>query len=479
MPGSETNRRRILGFWQELRRRYGCDFSDATLDAVLKKECEEFKVDQDGATLRTLSDHELIDNDDLLLSEGLKHPNNDLLLFPKGRNFDGTQETVDDILETIESKVEELKTYYQSGLQIAVRKMLDEHRSLSPSNSVALAGIQAMVTCRAHNRHRDEHPEWFKDIKSDVKTKEEWIRKRYLQKMWSSAFAELSLPEDKDILDWELSNMVDDILETIESKAEELKTYFQSGMQIAVGKVLDERRCLSPSNSVALAGIQTVVTCNAHFSSRAEHPDWFLHLKDSVKTKEAWMRQSGHRRLSNYLPNISSRAFKKLSPREEHILEQALSKIKTRFEEEMTGRGYFDRSDKVHRFCDDEGYFHCQGAYNKESCIRKTSINPYSSYTQLKDFSKNWELDHCIEQKSIKAGLAQAAKDVEEARQQGNNLLDINVDYFFSLIFTKDNLKLVEHACHKNNHTGMSCDLSMITVVTGLVELPYFGSPIP
>ena len=55
---------------------------------------------------------------------------------------------------------------------------------------------------------------------------------------------------------------------------------------------------------------------------------------------------------------------------------------------------YFARSAECHdRFCDDAGWFLCEGSHDEDSCMKRHTINPYASRDARILFS-TWNLDH-------------------------------------------------------------------------------------
>lgn len=87
-----------------------------------------------------------------------------------------------------------------------------------------------------------------------------------------------------------------------------------------------------------------------------------------------------------------------------------------------------------------------------ESCLSKHSINPYGNRESRILFS-TWNLDHIIEKKrTVVPTLAEAIQDGRE----------VNWEYFYSLLFTAENLKLVHIACHKKTTHKLQCDRSRI-----------------
>ncbi|XP_023555197.1 DNA fragmentation factor subunit beta isoform X2 [Octodon degus] len=91
-----------------------------------------------------------------------------------------------------------------------------------------------------------------------------------------------------------------------------------------------------------------------------------------------------------------------------------------------------------------------EGPFDLEDCASKHSINPYSNRESRILFS-TWNLDHIIEKKrTIVPTLADAVQ-----RQDGR---EVDWEYFYSLLFTSANLKLVHIACHKKTTHKLECD---------------------
>ena len=79
-------------------------------------------------------------------------------------------------------------------------------------------------------------------------------------------------------------------------------------------------------------------------------------------------------------------------------------------------------------------------------------INPYSSASERLIFS-TWNLDHGVEKS--REILPQLVKAVEEKPPKAS----LNWEYFYSLLFTRANLKLVHTSCHdKKEHLTAKCD---------------------
>ncbi|XP_065183936.1 DNA fragmentation factor subunit beta-like [Sycon ciliatum] len=326
--------------------RYGLSLANATLDAVLEAACKKLKLSPRGATLRTASDNTIIDDDEYLLSDELKPPNNHLVVVPKGQNYDSTE----DLLR------------------------------------------QLMLIQNRLGQLHDSHPE-------DVSRK------------------------------------------------------------------LDEFRDRSAKHSIVVDGVATLTTSTAHVSTREEDPDWFIDIPNRFKTKEKFMRDRARGRVAGYL-KVTKSFVKDYSAESKHpeavktVLEQAVQDLTHQLKPRNYFEGYFDRTNAEHRFCDRDGDFFCQGIYNEDGCNYKSVINPYNNGKHRIEFS-SWNLDHVIEKsRSVLPNLRKAAEHVVQSKGRD----EVNIDYFFSLLFTKNNLKLVETACHdKTEHTDRDCDPKMIT----------------
>nr|KAF6377711.1 DNA fragmentation factor subunit beta [Myotis myotis] len=112
---------------------------------------------------------------------------------------------------------------------------------------------------------------------------------------------------------------------------------------------------------------------------------------------------------------------------------------------------YFDRGAKASgRLCTPEGWFSCQGPFDMADCASRHSINPYGSRESRVLFS-TWNLDHIIEKKRTVIPALAEAVGAQAGRQ-------VDWEYFYSLLFTCENLKLVHIACHKKTTHRLSCD---------------------
>uniref|UniRef100_G3MSS0 DNA fragmentation factor 40 C-terminal domain-containing protein n=1 Tax=Amblyomma maculatum TaxID=34609 RepID=G3MSS0_AMBMU len=185
--------------------------------------------------------------------------------------------------------------------------------------------------------------------------------------------------------------------------------------------------------------------------SREEDPKWFEGEKRAT-SKRAVLRERAKTRIKGYYYKSKDEMQKRLGDRAangcvRHLFEEFLQILKQR---DHNGH-YFVRGE-TDALCLSDGKFSCQGTFSRDLCSgRLHVINPYSSREQLVLFS-TWNLDHRIERsRSILPTIVSAI--------QHANGRAINVDYFFRLLFTTENLKLVHPVCHiKSEHGGFSCD---------------------
>uniref|UniRef100_A0A8C6XY56 DNA fragmentation factor subunit beta n=1 Tax=Naja naja TaxID=35670 RepID=A0A8C6XY56_NAJNA len=178
---------------------------------------------------------------------------------------------------------------------------------------------------------------------------------------------------------------------------------------------------------------------NISAESRKEDAVWFEGVESRFKTKSSYMRHSCESRIRGYMKEVIA------------VTEAMLEKLKL----EKYNGFYFDRKEETKdRLCTPEGWFSCQGPFDTEDCSWRHSINPYGNKESRILFS-TWNLDHIIEKKrAVLPTLVEAVK--------GCNKKEINWEYFYQLLFTMDNLKLVHIVCHKKTVHNLGCDRTKI-----------------
>ncbi|XP_076132600.1 DNA fragmentation factor subunit beta [Alosa pseudoharengus] len=189
----------------------------------------------------------------------------------------------------------------------------------------------------------------------------------------------------------------------------------------------------------------------SELEARVDDADWFQGVDTRFKTKSAYMKYNCESRIRGYVKEVDGyiRTIPGAKQRAEY--KKVLDSMTTKLKSASYNGCYFDRTEKdARRLCSKEGWFSCQGAFDEEACDLLHSINPYGTRESRILFS-TWNLDHRIEKKrTILPTLVEAL----HGRCSGG----INVDYFYKLLFTVDNLKLVHIVCHKKGAHDLSCD---------------------
>ncbi|KAK2898493.1 hypothetical protein QQF64_032280 [Cirrhinus molitorella] len=221
------------------------------------------------------------------------------------------------------------------------------------------------------------------------------------------------------------------------------------GLISAANKLLSDER--SPKRRKILGDLLRNLKDNSEMESRDDDKDWFEGIDARFKTKSAYMKYNCECRIRGYLKEVDGYTKTIPNAKTKSEYKKVVENLSEKLKAARYNGTYFDRSEKdVHRLCTEEGWFTCQGAFDVNNCTFLHSINPYGNRESRINFS-TWNLDHVIEKKrTIMPTLAEAL--------QSNKSGDINVDYFYKLLFTRENLKLVEIACHKKGAHELSCD---------------------
>lgn len=218
-------------------------------------------------------------------------------------------------------------------------------------------------------------------------------------------------------------------------------------IQAARQLLSDER---APLRQKLLADLLHTISENITAETRAEDPPWFEGLESRFRNKSSYLRYSCESRVRGYLREVSAHAsVVGGDTREEYV--RIVDAMGQKLRAAQYNGSYFDRgADAGSRLCTREGWFSCQGPFDMDACASKHSINPYGNRESRVLFS-TWNLDHVIEKKrTIVPTLAGAIQE-----QDGR---EVDWEYFYRLLFTSENLKLVHIACHKKTTHKLSCD---------------------
>ncbi|XP_028663157.1 DNA fragmentation factor subunit beta isoform X1 [Erpetoichthys calabaricus] len=196
---------------------------------------------------------------------------------------------------------------------------------------------------------------------------------------------------------------------------------------------------------------------NTDAECREEDEAWFEGIDSRFKTKSAYLKYSCESRIRGYQKEVEDSVSKlntqKLQTEYRKVVDVMINQLK----QAKYNGCYFDRQEKeCNHLCTQEGWFSCQGAFDTDKCLSLHSINPYGNRESRILFS-TWNLDHRIEKKrAIIPALIEAVKN--------RNGREVNCNYFYRLLFTIDNLKLVHIACHKKTVHNLTCDAKRVYV---------------
>lgn len=224
-----------------------------------------------------------------------------------------------------------------------------------------------------------------------------------------------------------------------------------------------QARLYDPDSPELLLMMEYVHVAHANIQAerRQEDPDWFEGVSTSMKTKTQVMRESAKGRVRGYLWKTKEFTEKMDIPK---FSRKALKHIITCFQEELKRKEYnaryFDRTAETEseKLCSDKGWFSCQGAFDRESCDNSHTINPYAS-KDTRVFFSTWNLDHRIEKsREVLPQLVHAITNCPKDKE-------VNWRYFYQLLFTVSNLKLVDIRCHrKDKHENYKVDKRKVYV---------------
>ncbi|XP_055984322.1 DNA fragmentation factor subunit beta [Sorex fumeus] len=206
----------------------------------------------------------------------------------------------------------------------------------------------------------------------------------------------------------------------------------------------------APLRQRLLADLLSTASENIAAETRAQDPPWFEGLEPRFRSKAAYLRHSCESRIRSYLREVSG-FVPAVGAGARGEFSRLVDAMSQKLRAERYHGSYFDRGAPAgDRLCTPEGWFSCQGPFDMADCASRHSINPYSNRESRVLFS-TWNLDHVIEKKrTVVPALAEAV-----AARDGR---EVDWEYFYSLLFTSENLKLVHIACHKKTTHQLRCD---------------------
>ncbi|XP_010873668.2 DNA fragmentation factor subunit beta isoform X1 [Esox lucius] len=233
-----------------------------------------------------------------------------------------------------------------------------------------------------------------------------------------------------------------------------LNTGRNSGLLIDAAKGLLSKE-QSPKRRKLLGDLLLHIKDNSETENRSDDEDWFQGIDVRFKTKSAYMRYNCESRIRGYMKEVDSYAQTIQKPKLKDQYRKIVECFVMQLKSDKYNGCYFNRTEKEHeRLCTKEGWFTCQGAFDQDECKSLHSINPYGNRESRILFS-TWNLDHRIEKKrTVLPALVEALHNHKNS--------NINLDYFYNLLFTRENLKLVHIVCHKKGAHDLLCDKKKI-----------------
>ncbi|NXH84119.1 DFFB factor, partial [Edolisoma coerulescens] len=227
----------------------------------------------------------------------------------------------------------------------------------------------------------------------------------------------------------------------------------QDAVLEAARRLLTDER--APHRQKLLADLIHNLSENILAEEKEDDKKWFEGLESRFKNKSSYLRHSCESRMRGYMREVSG-FISNVHPAARDAYRGIIDLMADKLKSVKYNGCYFDRreEEEAARLCTAEGWFSCQGPFDRDDCPCKHSINPYSNRESRILFS-TWNLDHIIEKKrAVVPELAEAVK-TRDGRE-------VNWEYFYQLLFTLDNLKLVHIACHKKTNHNLSCDKTRI-----------------
>lgn len=199
----------------------------------------------------------------------------------------------------------------------------------------------------------------------------------------------------------------------------------------------------SPEKVAVMSQYLDMLEVDVESEERYEDEDWFDGLNKKYKTKSEVLRHSAQQRIRSYYVTAREQIQKEADEGSKAALLELLERLQHELKSNDFHGSYFDRRAKAkQRLCDQKGWFKCQGAFDQESCDKLHTINPYASrgYRQLFGL---WNLDHIIEKsREVIPTLLECARTKPKSAK-------LNWKEAYRLLFTLENLKMVQVGCHK------------------------------
>ncbi|XP_051493402.1 DNA fragmentation factor subunit beta isoform X2 [Apus apus] len=166
----------------------------------------------------------------------------------------------------------------------------------------------------------------------------------------------------------------------------------------AARRLLSDER--APSRQKLLVDLIHNLSENILAEEKEEDTKWFEGLEARFKNKSSYMRYSCESRIRSYLKEVNS-FTPNVHPTARDAYKGIVDLMSDKLKSVKYNGCYFDRrEEEADRLCTAEGWFSCQGPFDRDDCPCKHSINPYSNRESRILFS-TWNLDHMNVEENI------------------------------------------------------------------------------
>ncbi|XP_015152293.2 DNA fragmentation factor subunit beta isoform X1 [Gallus gallus] len=164
----------------------------------------------------------------------------------------------------------------------------------------------------------------------------------------------------------------------------------------AARRLLEDER--APRRQRLLADLIHNLSGDSAAERRDEDGKWFEGLESRFKNKSSYMRYSCESRIRSYMKEVSN-FISNVHPTARDAYKRILDLMSDKLKSVKYNGSYFDRTEEeaAMRLCTKEGWFSCQGPFDRDDCPCKHSINPYTNRESRILFS-TWNLDHMYQQ---------------------------------------------------------------------------------
>ncbi|OWA52416.1 putative DNA fragmentation factor subunit beta [Hypsibius exemplaris] len=181
----------------------------------------------------------------------------------------------------------------------------------------------------------------------------------------------------------------------------------------------------------------------SHLESIEEDDEWFVGLADKFTLKNQFLSWNSTSRIRGYLRNLRQAINKQV--RDPFIRKRVFGPLLHKFKVKLRENGYhgcyFDRL-SLRAICNEEGVFPCEGKYYLAMCDEDHPVKPAANRHSRKLFEK-FEYDHQVPQCVLQDAFIQASQNVPRG-------MVLNWEYFYSMFFTRANVRLVNGIfCHE------------------------------